>query len=421
MFSLFKANCSKSDNVFYTINSLLIALLLSLLVVGDASLIRNLLGVVTLLYIILYFKKIDFFESSHRFWIIAIALFGAYHLLHILLLGDPLEHFGNYYKYLIIAAFVMYLSKVGFWLPSLYLGTAIGCVLTLYMGVNEAISTPSHYRIGIGHNPIVLATLLLVYIVVLIEAIFEKNHYLIKIVAGILVFGMIYLIVNTGVRGAYLTLLCLTCIYLCRLVLQFNAKTRLYSLLTFILISGLVLFFAAQSPSVEKRYERTLVELQHISQGDFTTSIGLRLNAWHVASAMIKEKPLFGYGEARAEIIEASHEISEQYDIEMNSVATLSHIHSQFLQIWVEYGIFGLACLLFVYVSFMSGLNTHDRWMFIAVLVIFLVLSLTDSGFKNNILVTAFFVVGSVLRVYKEKSIALSYDRVSSKKEPCQN
>lgn len=416
MFSMLKANSSKADNLFYTINSILIILLLSLLVVGDASLIRNLLGVVTLFYITIYFKTINFFESSHRFWIISIVLFGAYHLLHILLLGDPLEHFGNYYKFLIIAAFVIYLSKVGFWLPSLYLGTAVGCVLTLYMGLNEAISTPSHYRIGIGHNPIVLATLLLVYIVLLTEAIFEKNHYLIKIVAGIFVFGMIYLILNTGVRGAYLTLLCLICIYFYRLVLQFNAKTRFYSLLTLIFISGLVLFFAAQNPSVENRYERTLIELQHISQGDFTTSIGLRLNAWHVASAMIKEKPLFGYGEARSEIIEASHEISEQHNIEMNSVATLSHIHSQFLQIWVEYGIFGLAFLLFVYVAFLSGLNKHDRWIFISILVIFLVLSLTDSGFKNNILVTAFFVVGSIIRVYKESSIALSYNRVSSKK-----
>ena len=421
MFSLFKNKYLKTDNVFYTFNSILIIILLSFLVVGNATLIRNILGLLSIIYIVCYFKSVSFTDSNQRLWFLAVFLFGAYHILHIVFLGDLLSHFDNYYKYLIIAAFVVYLSKVGFWLPSVYLGTAIGCVLTLYLGVNEAISTPSYHRIGIGHNPIVLATLLLVYIAVLVEAIFEKNHYVIKIIAAILVFGLVFLVVNTGVRGAYLTLLCLTCIYCCRLILQFNARTRIYLLITFVFISGLVLLFAIQSPSVETRYKNTIDEVQKLKQGDFTTSIGLRLNAWYVAGAMIKERPLFGYGEARDGIVEASKVVSEKYSIEMNSVATLPHIHSQFLQVWVEYGVLGFACLLFVYVAFISGLKGNDRWLFISILVIFLLLSLTDSAFKNNILVTAFFVVGSVLRVYKEKSTALSYDRVSSNNALCQS
>jgi len=394
---------SSESKLYFYLNSALVIILLGTLVVGNASQVRNLFGLLALVYSLVFLKKVTFVDASQKPWLLAVLLFGVYHVVHILLLGDPSEHLGNYYKYFFIAIFIIYLSQVGFWLPSLYVGTAIGTLLTLYYGIDEVITTRATHRIGIGHNPIVLATLLLVYIVILAESFFEKRHWVIKFVSALLVIGLIYLIVNTGVRGAYLTLLVLVFVYTARLLYQLTQKQRVYSTLTLSLVAVIFVLWAFGQPAVEHRYERTLIEIQHIKKGDFSTSIGLRLNAWHVAFAMILEKPILGYGEARSEIIEASHVVADEYDIEMNSVATLSHIHSEFLQTWVEYGLLGLICLLLVYAAFIYGLPSQSQWMLFCILAVFLILSITDSGFKNNVLVTTFFVVGSIVRIYLSK------------------
>jgi len=95
---------------------------------------------------------------------------------------------------------------------------------------------------------------------------------------------------------------------------------------------------------------------------------------------------------------ESERWVAEQ-NVSFNAVAELSHVHNQYLQETLEYGVLGLLCLILLGVAFSFRVPEGSRVLVYGLLIIFLVLSLTDTVFKTNVWVTAFFVVGSILRL----------------------
>ena len=111
---LLKKVFSYQSNFYKYFNSLLIVLLLSMLVVGNASQIRNLLALVAVIYCVVFIRKLTFKCAGHFLWIYAVAFFGFYHVLHIFFLGDPSAHVSGYVKFLLIPIFFVYLFNAGF-------------------------------------------------------------------------------------------------------------------------------------------------------------------------------------------------------------------------------------------------------------------------------------------------------------------
>lgn len=404
---LLKKVFSYQSNFYKYFNSLLIVLLLSMLVVGNASQIRNLLALVAVIYCVVFIRKLTFKCAGHSLWIYAVAFFGFYHVLHIFFLGDPSVHVSGYVKFLLIPIFFVYLFNAGFDSKAIFVGATIGGFLSLYYGVPEVINTHSRHRLSIGHNPIVLATLLLVYVVIYLELIFSSKYIVIKAIAAALIFGLIYLIVNTGVRGAYISLLFLLAIFSVRLILHLSFHKKILAVALLLILSSTGLYWASSQPAVQARYQATVLEVERIQQGDYvkSRSIWARFNAWQVAFAMIQERPLLGYGETRSALLEHSERVVEERQITYNYFKRLPHAHNEFLQVWLEYGVFALLGLILMFFALVYRPPIGSEWLLYSFLIVFILLSMTDSTFKNNILVTAFFVVGSILRLWRDPNI----------------
>ena len=377
--------------------------------VGDASTVRNIFALIAILYLGFSFKKIGFMCGSHVYWLLAVFIFGLYHVLHILLFGDLDAHLSGYIKFLLIPLFIIYLFNTGFWRFSIYLGVVIGSTLAVYYGYLEIKAHPYWHRLKIGHNSIVLAWLLLLYSLVMLESLFEYKNLLMKLVSLVCFAALCVLISYTGVRGAYIVLCFIVIAYFSRWIKPYSIKIKSAALILFLCAFGVFSIWVSNQPSIAIRIKSTVTELEQIQSGNLNTSIGLRLNSWYVTGVMIQERPILGYGESRDFLIAESQRVASEKEIDLNAVAMLQHVHNQFLQIWLEYGFLGFVLLCFVFMAIVNKPPQGGSWLLYSFLFMFVFLSMTDSTFKNNVLVTAFFVVGSILRLYKDPMVAKSF------------
>lgn len=118
---------------------------------------------------------------------------------------------------------------------------------------------------------------------------------------------------------------------------------------TFLLIVTFILAITTltHKPLID-RIESTRNELTTLSNGNYNTSIGLRLQMWMSAPYIIAEKPFFGVGDSfKSEL----NDLSEK-DSFFKTIASFSpsHFHNQYIDKTVRSGIIGLIlCLLTIY------------------------------------------------------------------------
>ncbi|EXJ09747.1 O-antigen ligase family protein [Nitrincola nitratireducens] len=388
---------------FLYLNSFLVFLLLVNLIVGDVHLVRNLFALLALLAVPFVIRNAKI-EASDGFWLVSLLVFGVYHLLHILLLGDGSEHGSGYIKFVLFAVFYVYLQQTGYIRESIYLGVVCGSLLTLLSGALEVWHSRGDERIGVGHNPIVFSNLLLIYGLVLVDFLFRSYARPYKLGVGLILLGLLILLSFTGTRGAYVTLIALA-VFFASMKLRTPASKR--SLVIALALVPIVLVGSyITHDGLKDRVQDTRSEIATLMEGDFDTSLGLRLNAWWISAGLIKEQPLFGIGESLDRLNAESERWVAEHQLSFNAITELSHVHNQYLQETLEYGVLGLLCLILLGIAFTFRVPESTRVLVYGLLIIFLVLSLTDTVFKTNVWVTAFFVVGSILRL-ESKAVSM--------------
>ncbi|GGY10203.1 hypothetical protein GCM10007160_41750 [Litchfieldella qijiaojingensis] len=97
--------------------------------------------------------------------------------------------------------------------------------------------------------------------------------------------------------------------------------------------------------ATSKRIAAESQTIAHILQGEFdempySTGLGLRLHTWRAAAEWIAERPLVGWGEkGRGLVIDHTDWLPD--DVKER----FGHLHNIFLEIWVAYGLLGLAVM----------------------------------------------------------------------------
>lgn len=109
-----------------------------------------------------------------------------------------------------------------------------------------------------------------------------------------------------------------------------------------LLLAGLVAA-ALHEPLVKRLAEESVVT-ERILEGRFDeipyTSVGNRINTWRAAVEWIAERPLVGWGgEGRSLVIEHTPWLPDHVKAEYG------HLHNYFLEIWVAYGLLGVAVI----------------------------------------------------------------------------
>ena len=92
------------------------------------------------------------------------------------------------------------------------------------------------------------------------------------------------------------------------------------------------------------RYDAAVAEVHdYTANGNASSSVGLRLEAWRTAINNIAEKPLLGWSyrdyDIRLTQLAANHKANV-------SITTLANTHNNFLEVWLHQGLFGFLALL---------------------------------------------------------------------------
>lgn len=148
-----------------------------------------------------------------------------------------------------------------------------------------------------------------------------------------------------------------------------------------------IAFFA--SSHFQSRMKMAYQEYQYYDQMHHDTSIGIRIEMWHIAKKMISERPWFGYGTGGIET--ALPTVVPAKDRVFNPAA--DYVESIYLNFLLEFGVLGLAVLLIalaLQIKASFQLPHNYRCLIQAVLI-----AILFGGFFN-----AFFVAFSVAHFY---------------------
>ncbi|NAZ46753.1 hypothetical protein GL178_10925 [Vibrio toranzoniae] len=218
----------------------------------------------------------------------------------------------------------------------LILGSIAAITFILYnkyiLGIDRAVP-----HVGGGFNPIPYSSTLSIFGLISV-------HRLIKSKKITLLISLVFLsaaILFTQTRGVILSYFILIPTFIL-LVYGFNKNKIAITTVILLCIS----FFGYKM--IENRIKTTVQEIQSVQDGVFTTSIGLRIQFINVALQLIKEKPIFGFGDRHAERLqELYHEGKVSHVVAEYSPTSY---HNQHLDTWVKKGVIGLILLLILQV-----------------------------------------------------------------------
>lgn len=148
------------------------------------------------------------------------------------------------------------------------------------------------------------------------------------------------------------------------------------------LVLAAVLAFAA-SPTVRERIAQGIAEVETHRETETLTSMGFRMNAWENTLALIRERPVFGYGTGSFGAV-YSERVRQRYDDWRGDPAT--DPHNQYLMILTENGLVGLAAFLAVIVlAFRASIRSPDgyRWIALGAVLAWSLTSLFNSHFRT--------------------------------------
>lgn len=248
-------------------------------------------------------------------------------------------------------------------------------------------------RMGLPTNPIPLAShysLLILLALAMTQIQYQdKNRVVLYAAAALCGFALMY----TESRGPILA--CVAVVVLLfglRLWRQFCLKQFLI-LIAIASLAGIVAMYL-----LAERIDYTLGEVDRIARGDLDSSIGLRLQMYVAGWEIFKNHPWLGVGRVLPEHVQGSELTELAYRFVTNG-----HLHNNFIDKLASSGGTGftlLALALCLPCYFAYTLPSQYRALIVLVCVLYILLCMLDSPFKNGDTAVLYFVtIGLLLKV----------------------
>ena len=212
-----------------------------------------------------------------------------------------------------------------------------------------------------------------------------------KLLSSLLWLGFIFAVcalILTSVRGVMLFLPVV-------LIITFltMTRTKLIGLVKIIacMLCSAVIIYAIFDKQIEQRIDATKSEVLAIMQGNMGTSIGARFVMWQHGIALIKAKPILGVGAVA------------QYDYVYKTMGIYKaeHLHNQYIDTAVKYGMVGLILTLFWLFSTLlvikhRRLGIHFNPVLFSLLLLYLLAGLTDTPLHHTHMVYFYTLVAGI-------------------------
>ncbi|MGD8117139.1 O-antigen ligase family protein [Vibrio sp. TRT 29B02] len=198
-----------------------------------------------------------------------------------------------------------------------------------------------------GLNPIPLGTVMALYLSLTIYAIFEfrkEKLFTIYMTSGL--FLIVFPILKNETRGVWLATLSLLVIVGYPFI---KSTIRKYSLVIKLILAfiSLAISFSFFYNITSERIEKTKNEIASIESGDYSSSIGVRLELWKTSFQLL-EKKHFIFPAKEEEIFSYFEEQYKEQKITKTTYFYSSNSHNQYINSWLRSGILGLISTLFL-------------------------------------------------------------------------
>lgn len=194
-------------------------------------------------------------------------------------------------------------------------------------------------RVGGTINPIPFATVIGTLLIALYAwALFSGTNSKPKAIASLSILALLVSLMMTQTRGVLIpVLVVIIALPLLSALKQQGVRARKT-------VMALLVVLVAASTGLaiinSDRIARTIDEVEAVSSGDLSTSIGIRLQLWRSAIPLIADSPLVGHGDGYRDALQRLYE-DGKLSGQLNRF-NAAHFHNQFLDLWVKKGVLGL-------------------------------------------------------------------------------
>ena len=304
---------------------------------------------------------------------------------------------------------VFYAFIIGLFLASMicYLSALYNSISLLVSNENDVtpfylLLNPFQYKsFSLFHHPSYFAMYLTVGITIILYLLDHKESYSKKYFRS-LVFLIVFFVVTVFLlssRAGILSLLFIFIVWLFYKTKSFRIKNkyliRSVSLISLIIVFIAVLYFGDRFSYVKKEIKdfRTAENVENVNWG----SISIRLQIWHYALHIIKDKPVLGVGtgDVKIELKKLAN------DDGISQIGALNlNVHNQFLETWIGIGLVGF--LLLVLIILLPVLVESN--LFLKLIAVIIAVNFIFESMLNRLGGVAFFSFFYCLSVYSIKN-----------------
>ena len=359
--------------------------------------ISNIFLLLTLFLCLIDYKRLYENIREHRVLVIPIILLSVWVTLVGIYHQSPLHELDNYYRFLLLIPLLIIAIKdyqLIFMLNICAVG-ALGHLFYTYLGDDIG-----RYQ-GTSSNAITYANLCALLSIMCIYYFFIKKHHSIYLLLSSLVF--LYILVVTQTRGPFIGII-ISFIYLI-----FLTRSRL--LVTIISIIFISLIFVP-NPLSDRIKVISQINLEiHNDTDNFkpihgSGSINERVFYLQYGLERLKNHLMVGIGPHRLEKEMLDYTKKNNINIEARD-----HLHNEFLDISVKFGIPALILLLLIYFVLYKSSNKDNRVMMNLILIMLMSSQLTQSQFAHHQAITFFIVLAYLMINSKTKQ---EYDKINN-------
>lgn len=321
--------------------------------------------------------------NAQVLWILALLVYAIFNMVSMFFHGvDDLSSYERPAKALGAALIFMYLMKYRFSHKSV----ALGLMVAVSIGAGYAVYEKFYLgvsRAGSVTHPIRYGYLLLA--LALLCAFFAFNFR--NILARRLYFGMalfgLFGAYCTGTRGIFVILFCIV-LWGGVFLIKRKRLSRSYMLLPLVLVMvfGSLLFF--RIGGIDRYVDGTISEVKAIASGNLNTSIGTRIQLWHVALYLGINEPLSGVGYDYENIRFKADKFISDRDYNPDILVKYGHFHNEYLDRFAKQGVWGLFVWCFFLVAAITGMKTHYKYAVFIIIVTLAVGGLTEAVFRSS-------------------------------------
>ncbi|WP_231372856.1 O-antigen ligase [Thioalkalivibrio sp. ALE9] len=331
----------------------------------------------------------------HWPWILGLIAYGGSSIALGLLHGTPIDEFGKPLRFILGILVFLHLARTGFSTTAFWWGAGLGAAIAGALAIHE-VAIEGAERASLGFNPVPFGILLSTLGTL---ALYRASTH--PRLPGVMVFfmfsGLAYAgTIASGTRGAWLIwIVGATLIVLFRLRHSPMLTSQKWLLLAAVLVGAAGLTWSTG----HDRIDHSLKETRNLQSGELASSLGTRLQQWHIGAELGMRNPLTGLGTDRTEIHHAAKETLDAHGYESRVITEFTHFHNQYIENFVTFGLPGLIAWLALLAALVYKTSPSAREPATLLLSAFAIGSLFESTMEAGRLIFMIILVGSMVRL----------------------